>query len=59
MGERRPDVTVLGAGVIGLTTAVCLAEQGFAGADPHSRSSVSDDLCGGLGDDRTQLRARR
>jgi len=29
MGERRPDVIVLGAGVIGLTTAVCLAEQGL------------------------------
>ncbi len=29
MGERRPDVIVLGAGVIGLTTAVCLAERGL------------------------------
>jgi D-amino-acid oxidase len=26
---RRPDVIVLGAGVIGLTTGVCLAEQGL------------------------------
>jgi len=29
MGERRPEVIVLGAGVMGLTTAVCLAEQGL------------------------------
>jgi D-amino-acid oxidase len=29
MDERRPDVIVLGAGVIGLTTGVCLAEQGL------------------------------
>ncbi len=29
MGEPRPDVIVLGAGVIGLTTGVCLAEQGL------------------------------
>ncbi len=29
MDERRPDVIVLGTGVIGLTTAVCLAEQGL------------------------------
>ncbi len=29
MGERRPDVLVLGAGVIGLTLGVCLAEQGL------------------------------
>jgi len=29
MGERRPDVIVLGAGVIGLTMGVCLAEQGL------------------------------
>ena len=29
MDERRLDVIVLGAGVIGLTTAVCLAEQGL------------------------------
>ena len=30
MTERAPDVLVLGAGVIGLTTAVCLAEDGLA-----------------------------
>lgn len=29
MDERRPDVIVVGAGVIGLTTGVCLAEQGL------------------------------
>jgi len=29
MGERRPDVIVVGAGVIGLTLGVCLAEQGL------------------------------
>ncbi len=29
MDERRPDVIVLGAGVMGLTTGVCLAEQGL------------------------------
>ena len=29
MGERWPDVIVVGAGVIGLTTGVCLAEQGL------------------------------
>jgi len=29
MDQRRPDVIVLGAGVMGLTTAVCLAEQGL------------------------------
>ncbi len=29
MAKRRPDVVVLGAGVIGLTTGVCLAEQGL------------------------------
>lgn len=29
VGERRPDVIVVGAGVIGLTTGVCLAEQGL------------------------------
>jgi D-amino-acid oxidase len=29
MGEHRPDVIVVGAGVIGLTTGVCLAEQGL------------------------------
>jgi D-amino-acid oxidase len=29
MDERRPDVIVLGAGVIGLTTGVCLAERGL------------------------------
>ncbi|WP_232376732.1 FAD-dependent oxidoreductase [Amycolatopsis aidingensis] len=28
VGETRPDVLVLGAGVIGLSTAVCLAEAG-------------------------------
>ncbi len=30
MHRNLPDVTVLGAGVIGLTTAVCLAEAGVA-----------------------------
>jgi D-amino-acid oxidase len=30
MTEHAPDVLVLGAGVIGLTTAVCLAEGGLA-----------------------------
>ncbi len=29
MGERRPDVIVVGAGVIGLTMGVCLAELGL------------------------------
>jgi len=28
LDERRPDVIVLGAGVMGLTTGVCLAERG-------------------------------
>ena len=29
MSDRRPDVIVVGAGVIGLTVGVCLAEQGL------------------------------
>lgn len=29
MGTARPDVVVIGAGVIGLTTGVCLVEQGL------------------------------
>ncbi len=29
MGERRPDVIVVGAGVIGLSMGVCLAEEGL------------------------------
>jgi D-amino-acid oxidase len=29
MNTREPDVAVIGAGVSGLTTAICLAEQGF------------------------------
>ena len=29
MDERRPDVIVVGAGIMGLTTGVCLVEQGL------------------------------
>ena len=52
MGERRPDVLVVGAGVIGLTTAVCLAEAGADvtvwTAQPPRRttSAVAGAMCG-------------
>lgn len=48
----RPDVVVVGGGVIGLTTAVCLAEAGMAvrvrTADPVERttSAVAGAMCG-------------
>ncbi|MFI2652327.1 FAD-dependent oxidoreductase [Micromonospora fulviviridis] len=48
----RPDAVVVGGGVIGLTTAVCLAEAGLAvlvrTADPVERttSAVAGAMCG-------------
>jgi D-amino-acid oxidase len=43
MHRNPPDVTVLGAGVVGLTTAVCLAEAGLAvavhAAEPPARTT--------------------
>lgn len=43
MHDDKPDVTVIGAGVIGLTTAVCLAEAGVSvavhSAEPPQRTT--------------------
>lgn len=52
MPQSNPDVVVIGAGVIGLTTAVCLAETGrlvlVRTADPPhlTTSSVAGAMCG-------------
>jgi len=52
MSSARPDVVVVGAGVIGLTTAVCLAEAGVrvlvrtAEAPRQTTSAVAGALCG-------------
>jgi len=52
MSSARPDVVVVGAGVIGLTTAVCLAEAGVrvlvrtAEQPRQTTSAVAGALCG-------------
>jgi D-amino-acid oxidase len=64
MNQTRPDVVVIGAGVIGLTTAVCLSEAGrhvlVRTADPPhlTTSAVAGAMCGltitGPGDPATR-----
>jgi D-amino-acid oxidase len=52
MSQTSPDVLVIGAGVIGLTTAVCLAETGIevlvrTADSPHlTTSAVAGAMCG-------------
>ena len=39
MAVRTPDVVVIGAGVVGLTTGICLAEAGLFTAFAKTRAA--------------------
>lgn len=67
MGDLRPDVVVVGAGVIGLTAGICLAEQGLRvqlctrSAPAATTSAVASAMIGpslGPSDDPAGVRER-